>query len=374
MNKILKCRFFIIFFFTLLNLCSGCIQKNQIVVSLLNKNINTTSSDGTISNTPVASFTYALGLTQSSKLVLNKIENATGIVSTVATYTLPGAIGAFEISKNNTRIFVQVNNSNLYLYGINKTTNPPSINLLSNAAAVVTGNASDLWGICAAPDGSSAHLVQYSTTRLYSFKVDTNDLVSYVGMNSQAPNYLTNCRVTADSKYVISAGYSANAVSFLINNTTKALTKITGVAAGDGPSWIEQSEDSKFFFVPAQNVATVKAFEMDLTTGIFVHVDSIAMPGAAPDYIDVKANGSKLYVNSQGGSVYYIPFDRTTKRFGIASAVSNIAEWFTLDKLGSIYFQNQGANTNIYFLNEDGTFGNQGSSIVGENNFKTFSL
>jgi hypothetical protein len=355
-----------------LNLFTGCIAKNQIVVTFAGKVTSSPVGDDQVATS--SDYTYAFGVTQSTKLVLNKIENSTGVATQVAIYNLPGSIGAFELSKNKTRIFVQVNNSNLYLYGIDKTTNPPTLNLLSSATATFTGNASDLWGVCAAPDGTSAHIVQYGTTKLYSFKVDGSDVVSFVGVNTQAPNYLTNCKVTADSKYLISVGYYANAVSFSINSSTKALTKIIGVSAGNGPSWVEQSEDSQFFFVPAQNESLVSAFEMDLSTGSFTLVDTLMMAGVYPDYLDVKANGTKIYVNGQGGNVYYVPFNRTTKKFGSATSVSNIIEWFTLDKLGPFYFQNQGSNTNIYFLNEDGTLGSQGSTLSNQSGFKTLSL
>jgi hypothetical protein len=318
------------------------------------------------------SLAYALGVLNNNTLIVKQINKLTGAAKTIQSFALAGSFSDFQLVKNNTRILVQVDGYKLYHYGLDNTTSPPTISLLSSAQVPTAPGG--MGGICAPPDGTSAHLVAYSSNIIYSFKVSATDQVSYVGLNNQVPDYVVDCRVTQNSKYLLAAGFNQGAASFSIDSTTGALIKLMSAPSGNGPAWIEQSEDSQFFFVPSQNDDSVQAFHVDLATGLFNLVDTLSLPGAGFDFIDVRANGTHLYIDGQSGSVYHLTFDRTTMKFGSSSIVSNITDWFTLDKLSNFYFQNKISNTNIMLINADGSLSATPTTFTSENNFHTYSF
>lgn len=308
----------------------------------------------------------ALGIGPGNTLVLNEIVAATGMATQLQTYAMPAPVSAFTFTNNKTRILVEMDNT-INNYSIDSTVNPPTLTLLSSASIPGSPGA---WGICAAPDGTSAHLVGYATNSIYSFKI-SSDVITYASTITNAPDYMVNCKVTANSKFVIASGYYGGSRSFAIDATTSNLTLITSLGTS-GAAWETQSEDSKFFFVANQDYGTVLAYELNLTSGVFALVDTKSISGSYPDFIDATENGTKLYVNSQNGNVYFLPFDRTTKQFGSESIVSTIFDWFALGISSPLYFQfnNSTGDTTVYPLNTNGSLGAAGSVLVDESWFQ----
>jgi hypothetical protein len=331
--------------------------------------VNLTGTAGTpdepdLTPPPTSYDILAMGIGPGNTLVLKEIDSSTSLATTIQTYNLPSGISAFQFVKNRTRLLVELGNTINY-YSFNDSVSPPTLTLLSSAS--VPGDPAGTWGICAAPDGSSAHLVGYTNNTIYSFKIN-GDTISYASTIGNAPAFLLTCKVSNDSKYLLSAGYDSGSKTFSIHPTTASLTEQTSFAS-NGTSWLDQSEDSQFFFITNQDYSVIQAFEMNLTNGTFALVDTKSIP--LPDYIDTRENGTKIYVNCQDGQVRYMPFNRTTKQFGTETIVSNIYEWFTVGNSTPIYFQyHYSGDTTIFPLNSDGSLGTEGSTLTGESSFQ----
>lgn len=308
-----------------------------------------------------------MGIANGNSLILKSLDATTAIATTVQTYPMPGNVDAFEFIKNKTRVLVEMGNTvNLYQY--DSSVNPPTLTLLSSAT--VPGNPGGTWGMCAAPDGSSVHLVGYSLTSIYSFKL-TGDTLSYSSTSNAAPLYQTNCKVSPDSKYLVSSGYNEGVKSFSINSSTAALTPVT-TYADSGTSWVEFSNDGNFFFAVNQDNSTMKSFEFNSMTGSFTLTDTKTLANSWPDFLDVRSNGSELFVNCQAGFVIHLPFDRTTKTFGIETNIATPHDWFTVGETEPIYFQYDYAtgDTTIYTLDSTGSLDVAGSHLTDETLFQ----
>lgn len=317
----------------------------------------------------VDTFKYISTLTTSNKINFYKVNTNSLEFTKLNTFTVASSVGDYQYTNNGTRLFTSTNTGIITLYTVNYSSESFSLSALGSLS---TPGAPSGWGICAAPDGSTVHYVEYGSNKIHSFKV-TNNILSFVG-STIVSNYVVNCLVSSDSKYLFTTGYYGGTTqSFSISPSTGALTVISSLGGNNGPGWIAQSEDSKFVFIVNQNGSQLVAYEVSLS-GSLTEVDRVSTPNLWPDFLDVRDNGQKIYINGQGTQTSVAFFNRLTKK--IDSFVNNLQdngspEWFYMSKDFPGAIMNHGSNLELRRISTDFTLSSSVlHTFTGENGFK----
>ena len=166
--------------------------------------------------------------------------------------------------------------------------------------------------------------------------------------------------------FVYTANAGGNSVSGFMNDSTGALTPVSGspFPSPGQPFGIAATSDNRFLYVSSFQNALVSVFTINATTGNLspVTCTPAATTGAQPLKIAITPSGKFLYTSNQAGSVSGFSINTTT---GCLTAISttttdSVARGLTVERTGQfLYVVTGGGGIDVFAINVDGTLTRQ---------------
>ncbi|MEK6627282.1 MAG: beta-propeller fold lactonase family protein, partial [Bdellovibrionota bacterium] len=197
----------------------------------------------------------------------------------------------------------------------------------------LTGNITQL-GTTAVPNGTYGVDVDSTNTWVYSAGVSadqiagftinhaTGDLTAVPGSPYAAGNGVDAVAVSKDSKFLIASNFLAVAgvavTSYIINQSTGALTKVSDYAGGTQAGFIAIDPFNRFVFVTNYGSDNISAYTLN-TTNCTLGIIGTYASGDGPDAISVHPTGKFLYAGNASnafvggkGAVTAMSIDQST--------------------------------------------------------------
>ena len=166
--------------------------------------------------------------------------------------------------------------------------------------------------------------------------------------------------------FVYTANAGGNTISGFMNDSTGALTPVSGspFSSPGQPFGIAATPNNKFLYVSSFQNATVTVFSISPTTGSLTPLacTPTATTGVQPLKIAITPSGGFLYTSNQGGSVSGFSINATT---GCLTAISTttadaVPRGLTIDRSGQfLYVVTGGGGVNLFTIAADGTLTRQ---------------
>ncbi len=279
-------------------LAGGTIDGALTVTTRASATPQVLSLVGTASGAAVARYGYAVEYSALTPglVVAYSVNPVTGIFRTLETVQLPSDNFGIVVHPLNKFLYIP-DGSQTLAYGI-------AANGLLQSAAGSPFNLPGGTALKFTPNGKFAYT---NTGAEYSVNLTTGALTQ-IG-TATVGNVPFDVTLAPSGKFLYIPNFNDDTISaFTVNQTTGALTAITGspFADGDrGPAAVYVSPNGKFLFVA--NTSTNSVFNINATTGALTPVTGSPFPGSGPgNGVVVDPSSHFLYVASTGINAYTI--------------------------------------------------------------------